>query len=45
MFLCFEQCAMLPVQGFAFMELGLDYLARVNLWRDLVGDWPPIHTL
>jgi len=31
-------------EGFAFMELGSDYLARMNLWRGIVGDWPPIHT-
>ena len=28
-------------QGSAFMELSPDYVERMNLWRDLIGDWPP----
>ena len=29
-------------QGSAFMELSPDYVERMNLWRDLIGDWPPV---
>jgi len=29
-------------EGSAFMELSPDYVERMNLWRDLIGDWPPV---
>ena len=29
-------------QGLAFMELSSDYVERINLWRDIIGDWPPV---
>merc|ERR1712107_150053 len=28
-------------EGSAFMELSPDYVERMNLWRDIIGDWPP----